>query len=80
MNKNYYIKDNINKINGEKEKITVCKKYVFKTCTTHWPHVGVLCKGCNENTLTSIKGDYISADKLFQSIFIEILQNIKPSF
>ena len=28
-NKNYFVKDVINKINGEKEKRTVCTKYFF---------------------------------------------------
>ena len=29
VNKNYFVKDVINKINGEKEKRTVCTKYFF---------------------------------------------------
>ena len=35
LNKNYYIKDNISKINVEKEKITVCKKYFFLMFLKH---------------------------------------------
>ena len=45
-----------------------------------YPHGGVLCEVCYQNTLTGIKADYISTDKLFHSIFREIFQNIKPSF
>ena len=45
-----------------------------------WPYGGVLCKGCYQNTLTGIKADYNSTDKLFRSIFRYIFQNIKPSF
>ena len=45
-----------------------------------WTQGGVLCEGCYYNTLTGIKAGYNCIDKLFQSIFREIFQNIKPSF
>ena len=52
VNKNYCIKDIINKINSEKEKRVACTKYFFLMflkdahCIREKAHVGVLCKGC----------------------------------
>ena len=34
-----------------------------------WPHGGVLCKGCYQNTLTGTEPGDNSTNKLFRTIF-----------